>query len=168
MLRGLLFSTRKVILVVEMKIAFYVLFSTFHLSLSLLAGPCSKPNVRWMNLHLWWWWNKNLGNIWEHTVEKSQTNANSVIMHHIKQAIWGLIWKHIAGKSQTNATSVVMHFLKQAIWGNVWKYTTDKGRSSATSVIMHPLGQAIWGHIWKHIAEKSQTSATSVSMHPLR
>ena len=85
--------------------------------------------------HLWWWWNKNLGNIWEHTVEKSQTNANSVIMHHIKQAIWGLIWKHIAGKSQTNATSVVMHFLKQAIWGNVWKYTTEKRQTNATNAL---------------------------------
>ena len=161
MLRDLLFSTRKVILVVEMKIAFYVLFSTFHLSLSLLAGPCSKPFVRWMNLHffvfpiqnlkhyffrikqpldkgqhhLWWWWNKNLENVWEHTVEKSQTNANSVIMHHIKQAIWGLIWKHIAGKSQTNATSVVMHFMKQAIWGNVWKYTTEKRQTNATNAL---------------------------------
>ena len=124
MLRDLLFSTRKVILVVEMKIAFYVLFSTFHLSLSLLAGPCSKPNVRWMNLHLWWWWNKNLGNIWEHTVEKSQTNATSVTLHLLMQAIWGLIWKHTLGKKRSNATIVIMHPLRDVIWGDIWKPTT--------------------------------------------
>ena len=32
------------------------------------------------------------GNIWKRTVEKSQTNATSVIMHPLVQAIWGNIW----------------------------------------------------------------------------
>ena len=33
-----------------------------------------------------------------------------------------LIWKHTVGKSQRNVTSVIMHCLRQAIWGDTWNY----------------------------------------------
>ena len=89
------------------------------------------------------------GNIWKHTVEKSQTNATSATMHLLRQAIWGSIWKLTVEKSQTNAASVTLHLLIQAIWGNIWKYTVEKSQTNATSATMHPLRQAIWGSIWK-------------------
>ena len=83
-------------------------------------------------------WQAISGDIWKHTVEKSQTNVTkwlciltdtqfeyrdkntqwrkakiNVTLPHLRQAIW----KHIAEKSQTNATNVIMPLLRQAIWG---------------------------------------------------
>ena len=127
-------------------------------------------------------WQAISGDIWKHTVEKSQTNVTkwlciltdtqfeyrdkntqwrkakiNVTLPHLRQAIW----KHIAEKSQTNATNVIMPLLRQAIWGHIWKHTAGKSQTNATyDVILHPFTQAIWRYISKHIAGKSQTNAT--------
>ena len=50
---------------------------------------------------------------------------------------------HSGEKSNANATCVIMHPLRQVIWGGIWKPTVEKSRTSASSVIMHPLGQAL-------------------------
>ena len=44
-----------------------------------------------------------------------------------------------AEKNQTNATTVRMHHITQAIWGSIWKYTVEKRQINATSVTLHPL-----------------------------
>ena len=92
-------------------------------------------------------WQAISGDIWKHTVEKSQTNVTkwlciltdtqfeyrdkntqwrkakiNVTLPHLRQAIW----KHIAEKSQTNATNVIMPLLRQAIWGHIWKCTAEQ------------------------------------------
>ena len=74
------------------------------------------------------------------------------------------IWKHTVEKRQTNATCVILHPIRQAIWGNIWKLTVEKRKTNATCVIMHPLRQANWGNIWKHAVEKSQTNANNVTL----
>ena len=65
----------------------------------------------------------------------------------------------------TNATSVNIPPLTQAIWGCIWKYTPEKNQTNATSVTMHPIMQAHWGHIWKRTVEKSQSNVTTVTLH---
>ena len=96
------------------------------------------------------------GHIWKRTVEKSQTNAPSVILHLLGQAIWGHIWKRTVKKSQTNAPSVILHLLGQAIWGHIWKHTVEKSQTNVTNVTMHALRQAVWGDIWKCTLEKDK------------
>ena len=73
------------------------------------------------------------------TVEKSQTNAISVAMHPLRQAIWELIWKHILAKSQISATNMNMHPLRQSVWGLTWKHTEAKSEMSAIRVTLHPI-----------------------------
>ena len=94
------------------------------------------------------------GNIWKHTVGKSQINVTNATMPLLWLAIWGDIWKRTVEKSQTNATNVTMHPLKSAIWGDISKHTVDKSQINASSVTMHPLMQAIWGVIWKRTVAK--------------
>ena len=67
-----------------------------------------------------------------------------------KHGNWGDIWKHTVAKSQTNATNVTLHTLMQVIRGDIWKHTVAKSQRNATNVTMHPLMQALWWHIWKH------------------
>ena len=74
----------------------------------------------------------------------------------LEQAIWGHIWKRTVEKSQTNATSVIMHPLEQEVWGDIWKRTVEKSHTIATSVAMHPPVQTNWGCIWEHTVEKSK------------
>jgi hypothetical protein len=113
-------------------------------------------------------WQAISGDIWKHTVEKSQTNVTkwlciltdtqfeyrdkntqwrkakiNVTLPHLRQAIW----KHIAEKSQTNATNVIMPLLRQAIWGHIWKHTAGKSQTNATLY-------GLRGHIWKCTAEQ--------------
>ena len=107
------------------------------------------------------------GDIWEHTVEKSPTNATNVTIHLPLHIIWGCTWKRTVEKSQINAASVTIHHIMQAIWGFIWKHTLGKSRTNVTNVILHPLRQAIWRDIWERTVEKSQTNATNVSLHPL-
>ena len=59
---------------------------------------------------------------------KKQTNANSVISYLIRQEIWGDIWKHTVEKSQTNVTSVITHLhpLVHIIWGLIWEHRMEK------------------------------------------
>ena len=121
-------------------------------------------------------WCKQFEDAFENTQwRKNQTNATSVTLHPLMQAIWGSIWKHTVEKNQTNATSVTLHPLMQVIWGRIWKHTVEKNltnkfnqcdyasyhvfnlridnarwrkiKLNATSVTLHPLTQAIWGHI---------------------
>ena len=82
-------------------------------------------------------------------------------MHPLRQAIWGDIWKHTVEKSQTNATSVIMHPIRQMTSGNIWKHTVEKSQTNANYASMHLLGKALWGHIWKHTVGKSQTREPS-------
>ena len=89
-----------------------------YLSLKQAFGPCKTR------------WNKIL------TVGKSQTNAINVIMHHLRQAIWGHILKHTVEKSQTNATDVTIFPLRRMIWELIWKNTLEINQTSATTVIM--------------------------------
>ena len=63
---------------------------------------------------------------WRCTVEKSQTNAASVIMQPYIPVIWGHIWRRTVEKNQTNATNAIMHHLIQALWRRHWKYTVQK------------------------------------------
>ena len=107
------------------------------------------------------------GHIWQYTVEKSQTHAVSVILHHLGQAIWGDIWKYPAEKSQINAASVTLHLLKQEIWTLIWKYTVETNLAYVTSVILHPLMEALSWHIWKGTVEKNQTNVASVTIPAL-
>ena len=105
--------------------------------------------------------------IWQHTVEKSQTNAINATMPLLRQAIWGHILKFTVEKSHTNATNVYMALLMQAIIGHIWKHTVQKSQTNVTNVTLHALIQVLWGHIWKDTVEKSQTNATNnVAMHP--
>ena len=63
-------------------------------------------------------WCKQFEDAFENTQwRKNQTNATSVTLHPLMQAIWGSVWKHIVEKNQTNATSVTLHPLMQVIWG---------------------------------------------------
>ena len=76
------------------------------------------------------------------------------------------------GKSQTNATSATMRHLKQAIWRNIWKYTTEK--SNASNVTLPPLSggqfedpfRFVWSQRFEDTFEniqwrKSLTNATN-------
>ena len=90
------------------------------------------------------------------------------MMPPLRLAIWGDIWKHTVEKSQTNATNVTMPLLKRSIWGDIWKCTVQKSRRNATNVTLHQLTQAISGHIWKHTVEKSQPNEPCVTMPLLR
>ena len=68
-------------------------------------------------------------NLFENTQwKKKQTNANSVILYLIRQEIWGDIWKHTVEKSQTNVTSVITHLhpLVHIIWGLIWEHRMEK------------------------------------------
>ena len=107
------------------------------------------------------------GHIWRHTVEKSQTNATSVIMHPCMQVLWGHIWKSTVEKSRTNATSVIMHPPGQTVWRLIWKRIVEKSRTNATNVTIHVLRQEPWGDTWKHTAEESQTNDNSVILAAL-
>ena len=57
-----------------------------------------------------------------------KTNANSVILYLIRQEIWGDIWKHTVEKSQTNVTSVITHLHPNVhiIWGLIWEHRMEK------------------------------------------
>ena len=96
------------------------------------------------------------------------TNATSVNIPPLMQAIWGYIWKYTLEKNRTNATCVTMHPIMQAHWGHIWKRTVERSWWNVVSATMHPIRPAIWRHIWKHTVEKSQTNATSVKMYSLR
>ena len=72
-----------------------------------------------------------LGHIWKYIVEKSQTNATSVIMHPLGKVIWGHIRKYIVKKSQTNATSVII-----IIKRDIWTHTVNKSKNKATNVTL--------------------------------
>ena len=54
-------------------------------------------------------------------------------MHPQRQAIWGNIWKHTVEKSQTNATSVTLYLLGQTSWGHIWKRTVEKSQTNASN-----------------------------------
>ena len=45
------------------------------------------------------------------------------------QPIWGNIWKHTVEKSQTNVANVTMPLLGQLIWGPIWKYMVEKSQN---------------------------------------
>ena len=64
-------------------------------------------------------------------------------MHLLLRTVWGLIWKSTVEKSQTDATNVTMHHLRQAILGHIWKHKVEKSQTSATSVIMCLLDNTI-------------------------
>ena len=85
-----------------------------------------------------------------------------------RKRLKAMTWKCTVEKRQMNATNVIMHPLRQAIWGHIWKHTVEKSQTNATNVIMHLLGQALWRNIWRHSVEKSQTNATSANMYPFR
>ena len=53
------------------------------------------------------------------------------------QVLWGHIWKHTVEKSQTNAASVIMQPLGQAIWRPTWKNTVDKSEVSPSAVRLY-------------------------------
>ena len=56
----------------------------------------------------------------------------------LRQAIWGDIWKHTVGKSQTNAASVTLPALPQVLWGDIWRGTVQcrkEKREKSTFVI---------------------------------
>ena len=144
MLQDLLFSTRRVILVVEInsqKLYFMSNFQPFMFLYPFSLGPALSPLcIEWtfifvfpiQNLkhyffrikqpldkgqhHLWWWWNKNLGNIWEHTVEKSQTNATYVIMQLLVQTNWGDMQKHKLEKIKKRETNFEFAFTLGPEW----------------------------------------------------
>ena len=101
-------------------------------------------------------------------------------LHLLGQVIWGDIWKHTLEKSQINAINVTLHPHRQAIWGGIWKHIVEKSQASATYLDRVPawlvmgnltkptmplLMQAIWGYIWKRTVEKSQINATNVTLH---
>ena len=102
------------------------------------------------------------------THSEKKTNANSVILYLIRQEIWGDIWKHTVEKSQANATNATLLSLWQVIWRDIWKHTVEKSQINVTSVTMHPIMHKVWKFIWLNIVEKSQTNAASVTMHPHR
>ena len=59
--------------------------------------------------------------IWWRTLEENQTNASSVNINILKQAI--------CGRRQNNATSVNIHPSGQTVWGCIWKHNTmEKSR----------------------------------------
>ena len=62
----------------------------------------------------------------KNTVKKP--NKCSVISYLIRQEIWGDIWKHTVEKSQTNVTSVITHLhpLVHIIWGLIWEHRMEK------------------------------------------
>ena len=49
-------------------------------------------------------------------------------MHPFGQMNWGDIWKHTVEKSQTKATDVTLHPNGQAVWGHIWKHTAEKSK----------------------------------------
>ena len=56
----------------------------------------------------------------------------------LRQAIWGDIWKHTVGKSETNAASVTLPALPQVLWGDIWRGTVQcrkEKREKSTFVI---------------------------------
>ena len=57
---------------------------------------------------------------------------------------------------------MILHPLRQAVWGHIWKGTVEKRQTNAGSVFLHPLIQVLWADMWKDILEKSQTNAISV------
>ena len=77
-----------------------------------------------------------------HAGEKS--NKFNQCDYASSRAFWGDIWKHTVGKSQTNAANATMHPLRQAIWGDIWKHTVENRWRNLTSVTIH-LGQVLWG-----------------------
>ena len=59
-------------------------------------------------------------------------------------------------KSPIDATNVIMHPLRQAIWGLIWKYTVEKNQTIVISLTLHPHRQAIWGNIWQNTVENPE------------
>ena len=60
------------------------------------------------------------------------------LKHLWKLAIWGDIWKHTVGKSETNAASVTLPALSQVLWGDIWRGTVQcrkEKREKSTFVI---------------------------------
>ena len=62
----------------------------------------------------------HLHNFMRHLCHIYPITAPSVIMHSMRQAIWRNIWEHTLEKSTTNATNTIMHTLIQLNWGLVW------------------------------------------------
>ena len=81
------------------------------------------------------------------------TNVTVVNMYPLLEVILGLIWKHTVEKSQTSANSVTMLPLKQVIWGHIWKCTVEKSQTNAANATLPLLGQTIWEHIWQRTVE---------------
>ena len=90
------------------------------------------------------------------TCLKTQTNANSVILYLSRQEIWGDIWKHTVEKSQTNVTileilksknSLHAHFMLKSIHSFfIWCKTTK-------ILTLYQNFKKI-AHIWGVIVEK--------------
>ena len=60
-----------------------------------------------------------------HSEEKSE-KCNQCYLYPIRQAIWGDVFKDSVEKSQTNGTSVIIHLLVHTIWRHIWKHTMEK------------------------------------------
>ena len=60
-----------------------------------------------------------------HSEEKPE-KCNQCYLYSIRQAIWGDIFKDSVEKSQTNVTSVIIHLLVHTIWRHIWKHTMEK------------------------------------------
>ena len=60
-------------------------------------------------------------------------------MYPLMHSLWGDIWKHTVEKSQTNAANVTMPLLRQAVWGDIWKGTVEKSQTNAANVTLNPL-----------------------------
>ena len=97
-------------------------------------------------------------------MEKSQTDATSVILHLLRQAICGHIKKKHLRK--------VKHL--QSMWfcilsDRILKIHIGESPKNATSVTMHATthGSHVFSvDIWKHIVKKNQMNALSVIMQP--
>ena len=77
-----------------------------------------------------------------HTVEKSQTNAISVTLHPLKQAIYKFRNEQSTMDKVKNATFVTMHILNRQFEDSFENTQCRKVKRNATSVAKHLLKQA--------------------------
>ena len=76
-------------------------------------------------------------------------------MHPFGQALWGTILRNTVEKSQTNATSVIMHPLGQTVWGDIWKHSGEKTKKCNQCEYACSDPSSLRRHLKTHSGEKS-------------
>ena len=84
--------------------------------------------------------------------EENQTSATSVILYPIRQKIWGDIWKHTVKKSQTNTSSCAYNL--RTHWKKKKKHSGEVKQMQPMGLCIYADGTNLRIHLKTHSGEK--------------